>query len=906
MSDETDYSSLPLEDRLGHKVWKVRLEAYEEIAKQFEGSRNDKDECFQRFNNQPGEWKRIVTDANVVAQEAGISALLKFLELGGTTNNVSKLRSAGVVTALCEKGLSSSRAGTKDKTINCILLFVEISNEIDGVIEDILAIVGARLPKLVAGCVTALHTIVANFGCQVVPVKLIIPNLLKLFGHADRNVRAETTKLSVELYKWMREALVTILLPELKPVQQKDLTKAFEAVQGEQPSQLRYTRKQQAEIARREEEARAAAAAAAAAAKLEGDSGDVEMVDVEDGVLVSHLAPEFNPFDMMDPVEVLSKLPSDLHSRISSAKWKDRKEVLDEVHAILEKSVKLQSSDDYSDLVRIFSKCMKDANVQVVQLAANCVEFLAKGLQTGFARYQHFVLAPMLERTKEKKASVAEALANSLDSIFASSSLSDILEETINGMKHKTPQVKIATTNYLQRCLAQTKTAPKSSEIDLIMETGVKLLSDSQEPVRQASTEMIGTLMKITGPRELNSFLEKVDDNRKGKVVAFSESVTVKAKMGSGAPPRAASGVSSNTNAPPRRPAGGPSTSAQASTAGGLGPFGARQPMRSNIGATPSLGGVNNKKLSLPAVANTLKKPKPVGGSTLLPAKRGATSPAKRTEVDPSRGTLGRSLLSRPTPANSIPNAFVDSGISTAEREELEELRHKSQQWKQTEERLLQTQRLKDEEYQKALNEISTLQKINDNMTREHNTATLTVKQRDTHILRLTSDLESAKLKIRDLEQTIEMLKLQLQLHQLNAQQLYRLPSHSTFSNPEIEHGRESTSPFLNRQSFQGIGSGEIGSRITSGELSSRVNRLSIDPEHHNSSENINLGITTTRFNTSPYKTTEHSNNYTSHLNKETMDINSNDESWKRAAEVTNQLKARIEKMKARSRSNFS
>ncbi|KAL7664895.1 TOG domain-containing protein [[Candida] zeylanoides] len=730
MSDE-DYLSLSLDDRLVHKVWKVRLEAYEELTRQFEGSRGEKDECFERFNLQPHEFKKIVTDANVVAQESGILMLLKFLEFGGTATNVKNLRNAGIVLSLCEKGLSSSRAGTKDKTVKCLLMFVEITPEVDGVIEDLLSFVGARLPKLVAGCVNALAQIVANFGCQQVPVKLIIPHLAKLFAHADKNVRAETQGLTVELYKWMRDTLVSVLFGDLKAVQQKDLTRAFEKIEHEPPTQLRYTRRQQTEIERKRLEAEAeaaAAAAAAASATMSGEGEDVVMEDSDTGTSGAHESMVYNPLDLMDPVEILSKLPSDLSARISSPKWKDRKDVLDEVHAVLEKTVKIQPRDDYSELIRILAKCMKDANVQVVQLAANCLECLAKGLQTSFQRYQHVVLSPILERTKEKKASVAEALNDCLDQIFESSSLTDILDETLNGMKHKTPQVKIATTNFLQRCLARTSVSPSTPEIDAVMEVGVKLLTDSQEPVRHASTEMIGTLMKITGVRELNTFLEKVDDNRRAKVMEFYETVQVKAKK-------------------------------------------------------------------------------------------------------------------------TAPWLFADASFT---------------HWC-----------------------ISSSKHM------------IVIKQKETQILRLSSDLESLKLKIRDLEQSLEQARMSAASRSpLPSQPLPYVtdpPAQPTspanvghsLSSKYLVQDQDTHKPQSNRYSTQFLNEYPT-SRITSGELSTRVDRLSIGPEMKDRIPGSALS--------SPHKVPGEN------LRESSLELHNNDDSWKRAAEVTSQLKARIEKMKARSR----
>lgn len=815
---QEDYLSLPLSERLAHKVWKVRLEAYEEHTKQFENSRSEHDGCFEGFNSQPELVKKAVLDANVVAQETAVSMLCSFLQYGGTAANVARLKNGGLVTALCEKGLSSSRAGTKAKATEALLLFVELSSDPDAIVEEISLHVGNRLPKLVAGTVLALTAIVENYGCQVVSPKPLIPVLVKLFSHADRNVRAETTKLAVELYKWMGDALVTLLFADLKPVQQKDLTVAFEKVKDVTAEQKRYTRRQQQQ---REKEREAAIAATSAAL-----DGDVVMDDAEEA------APAFDAFSMMDPVHVLSKFPSDLNDRIASKVWKERKEVLEEVHAVLSKAPKL-AVDEYVDVIRHFAKCMKDANVQVVQLAAECIEFMAKGLKQHFHRYQQLLLGPMIERTKEKKASVADALANALDAVFQSSSLSDTLHETINGMKHKTPQVKISSTNYLQRCLAATPAPPKRDEVDVIMETGVKMLGESLEPVRQAATEMIGTLMKITGERELNTFLERVDDNRKKKIRAFYNDVVVKAKLSSGASYNSSDSGSRNSTA-----------------SGGSGSI-STQPTR------------------------------PLRTST-IPAKRGATSPAKRPDdaqkvTSASKSLTGRSLITPVRESLAPPKA--DPGLSLAEKEELATLRREKASWASQKDESLQHQHLLQNEKAAVSRELTEMQSHAEGLRKEHTNALLMVKQKETQIHRLNSDLANAKLKIRDLEQTIELAKLQ-----------------QNQPKPHNEPQGDTATSFLS----------PLKPRLTSGELSSRVNRLSIDGEEakENSYFRANPQLSAGRF-ASPQKILDHTNTFNWSLGNKEPGYSFNgtsDESWKKAAEVTSLLKARIEKMKARSR----
>lgn len=53
------------------------------MKKKFMVSGGEQDPYFRPFLENPGVYKKIVTDSNVVAQEAGISSLVSFLEFAG-------------------------------------------------------------------------------------------------------------------------------------------------------------------------------------------------------------------------------------------------------------------------------------------------------------------------------------------------------------------------------------------------------------------------------------------------------------------------------------------------------------------------------------------------------------------------------------------------------------------------------------------------------------------------------------------------------------------------------------------------------------------------------------------------------------------------------------------------------
>lgn len=776
------------------KVWKARLEAYEELIKHFKNSSSEQDDCFSRFATNPELFKGIVTDSNVVAQEQGIEALCSCLEYGGS-NVCLRLRSV-VVTPLCEKGLSSNRPGTKQKSIDALLWFIELDTP-DPIIEQILPVLSARLPKLVASVTKSLTEIVSAFGTKTVPAKPIMSAMPKLFAHADKNVRAEATSLMVELYKWVGPALESVVFPDLKPVQQKDLSACFAKVKDEKPEPTRFLKSQREAMERQ------------TANGLTTTDQDVEMADVKEDTS------QADAYDLIDAVDVLSKLPADLNERINSSVWKDRKEVLEEVHGMFD--VMKLANGDYSDFIRnVLTKSIKDANVQVVQLAANIVEFIAKGLRFEFQRYVHYVLAPLLERLKEKKPSVSEALSRALDACFTYSSFSEIFEETVAAMAHKTPQVKIEAAKFFTRCLKSTNTPPSKEQIDIIMEKTSKLLADSQAPVRNGAAEVIGTLMKITGERALNPLMQKIEDRHKPKIQDCFQNAQVCSKL------------------EPTKPT--PKVTA-------------KPPVK----AIPSR---NSSRQSLAPPPTLSKKP----GSVSIPAKRGPSSPLKRPEGKQTTGNVirGNGLTSRTLGSNNSHSYSprLDVSLAAAEKAELEELRKEKKAWGETREKFQWQQSEFQAEKARLMQEIQSLSSKNENLMDDHTKVTLLIKSRDTQLARMQSDLESSRSRVLELESELNDVKRKQEISSQSS---------------------DNQSPFIDENSDLAKGNSRIGA-----DLSKKVSRLSIDNRSELKPAESGFGWNTSR------------------------DFESSDESWKRAAEVTSQLKARIEKMKAKSRSNIS
>ena len=328
----------------------------------------------------------------------------------------------------------------------------------------------------------------------------------------------------MELYRWLGDAIKPAL-SELKPVQLKDLETSFSTIKVGEAQPTRELSSQK---------------------KLKESVADDNDVGADDG---EQQTQELTAYDLAEPVDITNKIPFDLSEALASAKWLERKAGLDNLYIAI--NVPRIKNENYIDLVNSLARCVsKDANVAVVTIAAQCITVLATGLRGGFSKYRSTVTQPLLERLKEKKPSVVESLRTALDAVFSACGLSEVLEDTLKFLEHKNPQVKAESVHFLVRCLTKTKTFPQPTEVKSIAEANVKLLADTNEPVRAASAEALGTLMKIVGERALAPYLDKVDDLRKAKIKDSFEQATVVAKPEK---PKPIQATKSEKKAPPRQ-----------------------------------------------------------------------------------------------------------------------------------------------------------------------------------------------------------------------------------------------------------------------------------------------------------------------------------------------------------------
>ncbi|CAF0735545.1 unnamed protein product [Brachionus calyciflorus] len=501
MGDENDWKKLSTEDKCEHKNWKARMEGYEECCKLFKRADDPKNPI---YSNYLSLVKKFVVDTNEVAKDKALDAVLAYVE-----NIPAAAKTAGeVVPGLIAKCLNG-KAKTKEKAYEIIMMYIEAEKQ-ETVQEELIKGLENKQPKIVQACLEILRRAISEFSSKTLPIKPVVKFVPKLLEDRDKTVRDETKLLAIEMYRWVGPAI----MPQLQGIKQsllQELEEAFKAASTEKPRQTRFLRSQQDLKAKMEQEMEN---------KMMAGGSGTDAVDAGSGESVEAV----DPYDLMDPVEILSKLPKDFKEKLEAKKWQDRKESLDALLTVLTKNPRVQVAD-YFELVSDLKKIVaKDANINCVIVAAKCIAGLANGLRKDFGKYALTCMEPLMEKFKEKKQNIVDALREACDAIYPSTNLEVINEVCIALLAHKTPVVRQQVALFLARCFAMsTQTSLPKKVLKLYIPPLIKNLSEADPSVRDSSSEALGAVHKAFTEKVFMSLAGEIEQLKMDKIKEYSD-----------------------------------------------------------------------------------------------------------------------------------------------------------------------------------------------------------------------------------------------------------------------------------------------------------------------------------------------------------------------------------------------
>ncbi|XP_057538805.1 protein MOR1-like isoform X2 [Amaranthus tricolor] len=483
---------LPWEDRLFHKNWKVRNDANIDLVSLFDSITDPKDARLREFGHY---FKKSVSDSNAPVQEKALDALIAYLKAADADVGRYGKEVCDAIVAKCLTG----RPKTVEKAQIVFMLWVELEAA-EAFLDSMEKAIKNKVAKAVVPAIDVMFQALSEFGAKVVPPKRLLKMLPELFDHQDQNVRASSKGLTLELCRWIgKDPVKAILFEKMRDTMKKELEAELVNVSGI----AKPTRKIRSEQDKEPEPEVVAEVTGA------GPSEDS----------TSDAPQEIDEYELIDPVDILTPLEkSGFWDGVKATKWSERKEAVAELTKLA--STRRIAPGDFTEVCRTLKKLVTDVNLAVSVEAIQAIGNLARGLRAHFSGSSRFLLPVLLEKLKEKKPTITDALTQTLQAMYKSGCLSlvDVLEDVKAAVKNKVPLVRSMTLNWLNFCIeTSNKSVIQKAHKDYVP-VCMECLNDGTPEVRDAAFSALTAIAKSVGMRPLERSLEKLDDVRRKKL----------------------------------------------------------------------------------------------------------------------------------------------------------------------------------------------------------------------------------------------------------------------------------------------------------------------------------------------------------------------------------------------------
>ncbi|KAL1343695.1 protein MOR1 isoform X1 [Arachis hypogaea] len=484
---------LPWEDRLFHKNWKVRNEANIDLAALCDSITDPKDPRIREFGP---FFRKTVADSNAPVQEKALDALIAYLRAADADAGRFGKEVCDAIVAKCLTG----RPKTVEKAQAVFMLWVELE-AVDAFLDAMEKAIKNKVAKAVVPAIDVMFQALSEFGSKIVPPKRILKMLPELFDHSDQNVRASSKGLTLELCRWIgKDPVKSILFEKMRDTMKKELEAELINVTGT----AKPSRKIRSEQDKEPEPETVADVVGPGPTEESGNDAAPQEID---------------EYDLVDPVDILTPLEKlGFWEGVKATKWSERKDAVAELTKLA--STKKISPGDFSEVCRTLKKLITDVNIAVAVEAVQALGNLARGLRTHFSASSRFVLPVLLEKLKEKKPTMTEALTQTLQAMHKAGciSLVDIVEDVKTATKNKVPLVRSLTLTWVTFCIETSNksiiTKVHKDYVPICMES----LNDGTPEVRDAAFSALAAIAKSVGMRPLERSLEKLDDVRRKKL----------------------------------------------------------------------------------------------------------------------------------------------------------------------------------------------------------------------------------------------------------------------------------------------------------------------------------------------------------------------------------------------------
>lgn len=462
--------SLPLEQKITNKNWKVRKSALEEIASKVDNLNSFDPEIFKYLS-------QILTDQHQGNLEEAVNILNSYLEKDFPVPKENQNELNTIIKLLIEKCYSSSKQALKDKSKDMIISFVEYLNNTDTLANNLTTIMKSKNQKMSQGAVSISTTLLTLFGSSAFNYKILSSSMTSLSDKCSPLIKQNIVEFFVELYKWIKKGIKPLIEKKVKDIIKNDIDKGIEQIDKDLgaayiPQPTKYLGKKPNNA----QEEKVNNAGIEENGDIIMDDGTTEEIDV--------FTKKFGFDDKF--VERMLK---------PECKWKEKKEAFDRLTELtdpkLNRKIKNTNRVNFMDMVK---RLLKQPNQNVKHSIIKCVSNFSIVFGNNFTNEAKELFPRLIENFSINKLAIVNDLNDTL--INLSNIIDDNwVNEAIIKYGSKNNICNIAKTNlctFIEKLLESKKNNNLSnSYTTTIKDIAIKYMEDHSQEIRNKATKLM-------------------------------------------------------------------------------------------------------------------------------------------------------------------------------------------------------------------------------------------------------------------------------------------------------------------------------------------------------------------------------------------------------------------------------
>lgn len=228
-------------------------------------------------------------------------------------------------------------------------------------------------------------------------------------------------------------------------------------------------------------------------------------------------------------VDILSIVPQRFY-RIDDESQDERLLLLTNVLRVVQSQERIKDTEDILTLLEALAARVQDPSIDCAMLACDMLVALTTRIEHNrFARYRGAVMPSLLQAFARADGRLSAQLADTLDAVFATTTVSALTEGLTQALQSRNPRVANGTLEFVQRCVAATPFAPVDIFSRMLAHSLVQAVkSGVNDDVRAHAVTSLGSLLRVVGLNPLVETLRMLDQAQYTAVHDAARRVRVK------------------------------------------------------------------------------------------------------------------------------------------------------------------------------------------------------------------------------------------------------------------------------------------------------------------------------------------------------------------------------------------